>query len=75
MKWVMYSCHDSNLAAIMTGLNFTNYKCLLDEFVHGRHDALNCNHRPYFAASILLELHSEESSGDYNVMIKFDGEY
>ena len=55
----MYSAHDTNVAEVMGGLNLTNYKCLMDKYFNKTTESLNCNNRPYFAASILIELHSD----------------
>lgn len=53
----MYSAHDSNLASVITALNFSNYECLMDKFFNNTNHALNCVDRPYYAASIIFELH------------------
>ena len=42
-------------------------------FMTGTTDALNCNQRPYYAASIIVELHMND--GVAEVAIKFDGTY
>ncbi|KRX10564.1 hypothetical protein PPERSA_05384 [Pseudocohnilembus persalinus] len=74
LKWAMYSAHDSNVAGAMAGLNLTSWECLIDEWWYNKYnDQINCNQRPYFAASIIMELHNND--GNYQVAVKYDGRY
>lgn len=59
----MYSAHDSNVAGAMAGLNLTSWECLIDEWWYNKYnDNINCNQRPYFAASIIMELHNNDGN-------------
>lgn len=59
----------------MVGLGFSDYKCNLERFWQGSTETLNCNYRPYYAASIIVELYVDDESGKQEVAIKYDGTY
>ena len=73
LKWLMLSGHDANLMSMMVGLNITSYQCLLDKYFKNQTSELNCYPRPYFASSLIIELH--EVDQEILIGIKFNGEY
>lgn len=75
LKWMMLSAHDTNLATHMPVFNLTSADCIYDLFFKGRTDALNCNPYPPFAANLILEMHKQDNSNDYDIKIRYNGKY
>lgn len=75
LKYLMLSAHDSNLGYVLPGLNITNYRCIVDIFHNGKTEDLNCFPGPKFASNLLLELHQDEDTNEYYIMIDYNGEY
>jgi len=42
LKWYMNSAHDTTVAQILAGLNFTSKECVSDKFFKGKTDAFEC---------------------------------
>lgn len=73
---MIFSAHDTNLAQVGATLNFSSWQCQFDRWFKGSTDALNCIYKPYFAASIIMELYSDdENPNNKYIKIKFDGDY
>lgn len=66
LKWYMLSAHDANLALVQRGLNISNYECLLEKYYTNQTTYLNCENRPGFASSIILELYNNTELSHIN---------
>lgn len=73
-KWIMYSGHDSTLGYIYSGLNISNYECLLQLWRHNSTDHVNCEPYPAYASSLIIELHQNELK-EFVVKMKVNGIY
>lgn len=58
---------------LMVGLNISSYQCLMDLFYKGSTSAINCEDKPLFAASLIVELH--KINGEFQIALKFNGKY
>lgn len=54
LKWTFLSVHDTDITALLTGLNFTSAKCIEDLYRKGKSDELNCSPSHDFAASVIF---------------------
>lgn len=68
------SCHDTDIAALLTDLNISSSQCVEDLYRKGKTDSLNCQTDVGFASNLVIELHSDDERTFY-VMVRSNGEY
>mmetsp|Transcript_6766 Transcript_6766/g.924 ORF Transcript_6766/g.924 Transcript_6766/m.924 type:complete len:86 (+) Transcript_6766:104-361(+) len=72
---MFYSAHDVNLHEILTAFNMTSFDCTYELYTTGHTEkSRNCVHRPWFAASLILELYEDEKN-EFFVKMSYDGDY
>ncbi|KRX05924.1 hypothetical protein PPERSA_01002 [Pseudocohnilembus persalinus] len=79
-RWYMVSASDTNLQYVMPLLNITSIDCIMEQYDSGTYSQLNCQQKPRFATSMMIELHENDDMQDkvsdkYYVKIKFNGVY
>ena len=60
-KMTVISCHDTDIAALLTDLNISSSQCVEDLYRKGKTDALNCQTDVGFASNLAIELHSDDA--------------
>lgn len=77
----MYSAHDVNIANLQYIFNISNFECLYAGLVTAKNytSTPNCQLRPNFAASVILELWNVTDTflgkTTQQVKIKYNGDY
>lgn len=66
--------HASNIFPLLSQLNLTSPDCITEKYYGSSVTSLNCVEPPHFAASIIFELH-EDDSFEHFVKIRYNGDY
>lgn len=75
IKFVYYSGHDRTISMILSGLNYSSVNCSYNKYM-GIVNKISevCLEFPHYASNILIELH-ENDENNFNVKIRYDGNY